>query len=309
MNRKSRNRVLALTLIAVAGADHTAGAQISPSPGGYPPPASPAASVPAPPGAQAGLPATCVPACRSGFVCHSGQCISACNPPCPAGYACGVGGECVAAGPGPTPGATYGGQASVHYGPGAVPLGPPGGQGRRHVSFYLRLAGGFGGAAASQTDALDDTLTLSGATGFFSFDIGGAVAPDVLLHGHLAGFALAEPWSSGDAVRSTRVEGAEFSFFMMGVGVTYFVTRQEVFLSANLGLASARFIQSGVDLGEFRWGMGANFDVGKHWWVSPDWSIGVAGTLIVLTVPERVSGQDLDWSTLGLGVMFSASFG
>jgi len=42
-------------------------------------------------------PAECVPACRDGFVCHQGQCISACNPPCGAGQRCSGAGMCVAA--------------------------------------------------------------------------------------------------------------------------------------------------------------------------------------------------------------------
>ncbi len=40
--------------------------------------------------------AECVPACRSGYLCHEGQCISACNPPCSAGEQCTSAGECVA---------------------------------------------------------------------------------------------------------------------------------------------------------------------------------------------------------------------
>ena len=30
----------------------------------------------------------CAPACRAGYVCQAGQCVSACNPPCEAGTVC-----------------------------------------------------------------------------------------------------------------------------------------------------------------------------------------------------------------------------
>lgn len=33
-------------------------------------------------------PAACVPACRPGYVCVSGTCVSNCNPPCPEGQEC-----------------------------------------------------------------------------------------------------------------------------------------------------------------------------------------------------------------------------
>jgi hypothetical protein len=44
-------------------------------------------------------PAVCVPDCRSGYFCHEGQCLSACNPPCETGTTCTASGECMADGP------------------------------------------------------------------------------------------------------------------------------------------------------------------------------------------------------------------
>lgn len=37
---------------------------------------------------------SCVPTCRTGFVCSAGRCISACNPACPTSYACTAEGTC-----------------------------------------------------------------------------------------------------------------------------------------------------------------------------------------------------------------------
>jgi len=39
-------------------------------------------------------PAECFPPCRSGFLCHQGQCISRCNPLCPDGQICTDDGQC-----------------------------------------------------------------------------------------------------------------------------------------------------------------------------------------------------------------------
>jgi hypothetical protein len=43
--------------------------------------------------------AACFPACRTGYLCHEGRCISACNPPCGAGETCTSAGECISAAP------------------------------------------------------------------------------------------------------------------------------------------------------------------------------------------------------------------
>jgi len=51
----------------------------------------------APPPPPPERPAECVPACRSGFMCSGGQCVSRCNPPCEAGARCLENGECSAA--------------------------------------------------------------------------------------------------------------------------------------------------------------------------------------------------------------------
>ena len=40
---------------------------------------------------------TCFPACRAGFVCNQGRCVSVCNPPCPAGESCVDGNYCAPA--------------------------------------------------------------------------------------------------------------------------------------------------------------------------------------------------------------------
>lgn len=37
----------------------------------------------------------CYPACRSGFTCYQGNCVSLCNPPCPDKQVCTSSGECV----------------------------------------------------------------------------------------------------------------------------------------------------------------------------------------------------------------------
>jgi hypothetical protein len=52
------------------------------------PVSEPEVSEPAPP-------TECVPACREGYLCHSGSCISACNPPCDQDQQCTADGQCV----------------------------------------------------------------------------------------------------------------------------------------------------------------------------------------------------------------------
>ncbi len=49
------------------------------------------------PESAADVPTTCFPACRTGYACHLGMCVSACNPACATSEICTASGECVAA--------------------------------------------------------------------------------------------------------------------------------------------------------------------------------------------------------------------
>jgi hypothetical protein len=57
-------------------------------------------------GAEAGeQDSGCVPACRAGFACRGGTCVSPCNPPCAGGEVCTRGGLCLPASPPAAPAA------------------------------------------------------------------------------------------------------------------------------------------------------------------------------------------------------------
>jgi hypothetical protein len=89
--RRRRQQLFALAALAVMGTPRASHAQ-TPEPAVAPAPAAPAATPPA---------SSCVPDCRSGFVCLEGTCVSACNPPCAAHEQCTGAGECLASSPAP----------------------------------------------------------------------------------------------------------------------------------------------------------------------------------------------------------------
>src|SRR5690349_2439838 len=95
-----------------------------------PPPSSPPASETSPAVAAK----ECLPACRTGYLCMEGQCVSACNPPCAAWELCTANGECIARAPafpeGQTPVTTLDAEADPDV--------------ERHDGFMLRMALTFG---------------------------------------------------------------------------------------------------------------------------------------------------------------------
>jgi len=84
---------------------------------------------PRPPAAQPAAPVACVPACRSGYMCYQGQCVSACNPPCAANERCTENAQCVLQAPAPVAPAPIAPVGVPSPAPGAAPAGaaPPAG--------------------------------------------------------------------------------------------------------------------------------------------------------------------------------------
>lgn len=121
-HRVSRSRIqfvylalsCALAVASVLGAPRTLRAQ-----GSLPPPAAttPAATTPAAD--------ECVPACRSGYVCGRGTCVSACNPPCPTGQQCTGQGECTPVASAPASSAPAAPANPAQAPDAAVPPSPP----------------------------------------------------------------------------------------------------------------------------------------------------------------------------------------
>lgn len=124
-----------LLLVALTCAAPLAAQETASQPVATPPTAQEAASQPAAAdGATPQAAAACYPACREGFTCLQGRCVSLCNPPCPAGLECVEGRRCEP----PTPGSRAGDGA---YEPPPPPVKTF--QQRSHtlLAFHLGLPG------------------------------------------------------------------------------------------------------------------------------------------------------------------------
>lgn len=100
----------------------------------------------------------CFPSCRTGYLCHQGQCLSRCNPPCAEGLVCLDSGEC-ALGP-TTPAPRYGSQTTD--------------VGMRVSAGWARGAGIFGVITMAMTAVL--TTTVAALNGIDAATYVGAVA-------------------------------------------------------------------------------------------------------------------------------------
>lgn len=175
-----------------------------------------------------------------------------------------------------------------------------GGLPRTHDGFFLRLSGG-GGHASTSIGEGGSKLEMSGGAADINLAIGGVVSRDLILHGTLFGWAIADPTVKLGSAESSA--NADLTMSGFGGGITYYFMPVNMYLSPTVGLASLS-LDGDVD-GSTDLGFALDLTLGKEWWVGGGWGLGLAGMFGYHSIPEK--GVDESWSGTSFAVRFSAT--
>jgi len=174
-----------------------------------------------------------------------------------------------------------------------------------HDGFFLRLAPGIGWKDTS-SDAGGNSLKMTGVSGLFNFAIGGAVSQDLILHLDLSGVNSSDPTvkRNGTDVSSNY---SSSSTSLVGIGMTYYFP-SNFYLTGAAGMAGASTKSNGSTV-RTDTGYGADVMVGKEWWVSDNWGLGIAGQFLYTNCPSKTSvpGRP-DVKSTSFGLLFSATY-
>ena len=168
-----------------------------------------------------------------------------------------------------------------------------------HQGLMLRFDGGVGAVVAD--DDLND-VTLSGGGLLFSLDLGGAVAPDLALHGRLSVNSMFEPTVSNGPADLGELTDISLTFSLLGLGLTYYLP-SNLYMTGVLGVSRASFKYLGDEYDAIT-GIGFEGDLGYEWPIGGDWGLGIAGRLEL----ETVRGNDARLSVGTLGVLLSVTY-
>lgn len=181
-----------------------------------------------------------------------------------------------------------------------------------HDGLLVRLALGFGYTSSAVGDDGDGKLALTGGGGFASFAIGGMLTENLSLNADLFGLTSFEPSVEVGGERLGELADTRMSVGAVGIGLTYYLTPANVYFAGSFGAAVGTLETRGRVLGvtyireaKSEVGFAINLMVGKEWWVGREWGLGVAGQLILGSLPTE-SGEDI--SVFGVGVLFSATY-
>jgi hypothetical protein len=174
----------------------------------------------------------------------------------------------------------------------------------RHRGFFFRPDLGAGYMTLSGGSPLGD-LTISGPAGFFGLHAGGAIAEDLILAVHLYDGAIADPKASV-AGQSATLSGATVAMVALGPELTWYLMPANVYLSATVALTKVTLEVNGSSA-DTQAGFGAQLGIGKEWWVSSHWGLGLVGHASFSSNKDQGTNASTI-STLGFGLAFSATY-
>ena len=93
-----------------------------------------------------------------------------------------------------------------------------------------------------------------------------------------------------------------------GVGLTYYFMPVNIYLSGALAAMIFEMDDNdGNKVFTSDAGLGFQGMVGKEWWVSPEWGLGVAGELTVASMKDK-DNSSITWTGSSFSLVFSSTF-
>jgi hypothetical protein len=175
-----------------------------------------------------------------------------------------------------------------------------------HDGFFLQVHLGISATGFSSKQAGVKTNYVGGGISS-GVAVGGVIAHNLVLYGAFFGTDTGNP-DKQVAGASVNSDLNEIGVAAFGPGLAYYFERCNLYLSATFGLAGfAANDGAGVKVDSSKSGAACDFMVGKEWWVSRDWGLGIAGELMAASLKDK-NVPGLTWSASGLSVLFSATY-
>jgi hypothetical protein len=175
-----------------------------------------------------------------------------------------------------------------------------------HDGFFVRVQLGVGGISSSN-DANGLKRDGKGMGPALTLAIGGAVMPDLIVYGAIVDSIAMSP-SLKENGAAPGVKAGRQTSGIIGVGAAYYLQPYNAFASATVGVAGLRIVDpDGKILSEATSGVGTELLLGKEWWVSANWGVGLSAQFVFSSVKDKQDSGGR-WTTFGGGLLASATY-
>jgi hypothetical protein len=175
-----------------------------------------------------------------------------------------------------------------------------------HDGFFLRVHVGIAATGFSSTQSGTKT-NYSGGGSSTGIAIGGVICRDLILYGAAFGTNTTNPDKQVGGASTTGDLGS-IGVGAIGPGLAYYFEHINLYLSATFGLAGfTADDNSGFKVDSSRSGAAFDLMLGKEWWVSRNWGMGIAGELFTASLKDK-NVPGLTWSAGAASILFSATY-
>ena len=174
----------------------------------------------------------------------------------------------------------------------------------QHDGFFFRPELGVAYLKSSASQQGNDFAVYGGAADL-SVAVGGAVAENLILAAHLYSTAASNPDVEVNGLKGSTSDTTN-GLVGLGPQLTYYFMPVNLYLSGTLALTRVVSKSNGVE-GKTDFGLGARFAVGKEWWVSDNWGLGLSAHVGLSSNKDQGAGAPTvgSWTS---GVSFSATY-
>lgn len=174
-----------------------------------------------------------------------------------------------------------------------------------HDGFYLRLHIGPAYTRMSTSDPVTDVV-VKGTGGAFGVAIGGSVSKNLIVYGELFDDIAVGPTVEVNGVSNDASDDVSAGAIGVGVGLAYYIMPANMYVSGTLAMSQISIQEDGDEIGETDFGPGVSLMIGREWWVSPSWGLGVAAQLFAGQMDDKDGGPT--WTTTAFAIAFSATY-
>lgn len=180
---------------------------------------------------------------------------------------------------------------------------------KKHKGFYLSMSAGPNIARISDEVVGDFNFEFSGVGFVFDFKIGGVVKENIILHASWVTTYMSGPKikSDGESVKTNN--SLTIGEGMLGGGLTYYFMPVNLFLSGTLGFGNFTIVDADNDYSvSSDRGFSMQLKIGKEWWVSKRWGLGVSLTYGKTKLSNEPGGgvEEL-LNSNNFGILFNAT--
>src|SRR4029079_5532604 len=137
--------------------------------------------------------------------------------------------------------------------------------------------------------------------------LGGALTKNLVLFGELVATEATDAEVSQNGVAMGRAGGAA-NLTGFGVGVAYYIDSANVYFLASIGLMMFELDDtSNFNIYRSEDGIGFHGIVGKEWWVSQNWGLGIAGEFVGASLKDKTDAS-VTWTGTSFSLLFSTTY-